>query len=346
MQVISEAEFRKRLKNGTDTGYLFYGEEDYLKSHALSLISKAVCPDETSAFFDSSKIDYLDYSAEKLRDKILPPPMMSKKKLIVLQGFDFGSVKSGETDDLCSALSLLKNYEYNTVVLTIASGCIDEGYSAAKPSAIINKLSEFLIPVRFEKSTPQKLAAWAGKHFEHGGITADEKTLEFFISYCGTSMYKLANETEKLCAYLGYHGKTSLSEEDIRSVSVADTEFDTFALAGAIMEGRSSVALAVLDFLKFKRTDPIIIFGEISKTFCDLLMVKRLTEDGMSPYDIGKAKLMNEYRAKIYARSASKISYGRLHSKIRACTEADRLLKQGSGGYYALEMIICSDKPG
>lgn len=343
MQVINESDFRKHLKSGLGTGYLFYGEEDYLKAHALSMAANTICPDPTFAFFDTSKIDILDYSPEKLTDAIMPPPMMSEKKLITLTGFDFGTLRQNEVDNLCQVLALLSTYDYNTLILCVASGCIDEGYSAAKPSAIINKLSQYLTPVKFEKSTPQKLCAWAVKHFEHGGVKIAADTLEFFVSYCGTGMYRLANEIDKLCAYVLYHERDTVTKDDIRTVSVADTEFDTFALAGAIMEGRNADALAVLDFLKFKRTDPLIIFGEVSRTFCDLLMIKRLSDDGMTPFDIGKAKIMNEYRAKIYARSASKIPYDRLYRKIELCTDADRQLKLSPQGYSSIEMLICAE---
>ncbi len=343
MQVITEAEFRKQVKSGLGSGYLFYGEEDYLKAHALSLAASAICPDPTFAFFDTSKIDFLDYTPEKLTNAIMPPPMMAEKKLITLTGFDFRALKASEIDNLCATLELLSSYEYNTLILCVASECIDEGYSISKPSAIITKLSKYLVPVRFEKSTPQKLCAWAAKHFEHGGVHIDAPTLSFFISHCGNGMYQLSNEIDKLCAYVLFEGRDTVTKDDIKEVTTADTEFDTFALAGAIMEGKNDEALSVLDFLKFKRIEPLIIFGEISKTFCDLLMVKRLTEDGMSPFDIGRAKLMNEYRAKIYAASASKISYDRLYRKIELCNDADKQLKLSPLGYSAIEMLICAE---
>ncbi|MBQ8207443.1 MAG: DNA polymerase III subunit delta [Clostridia bacterium] len=343
MQVINDADFRKQLKSGIIGSYLFYGDEDYLKAHAVSLAAAAVSPDPSFALFNISKIDILDYAPEKLLDALIQPPMMAERKLVTLTGFDFTSLRSGEIDALCEILALIKEYDYTSVILSVAAGCIDEGYSPSKPSAIINKLSEYLIPVRFEKNTPQKLSAWAVRHFEHGGVKIGAEDLNFFIDYCGTGMYKLANEIDKLCAYVLYEGRSEVTKEDIRNVSIADTEFDTFALAGAIMEGRNADALAVLDFLRFKRTDPLIIFGEVSRTFCDLLMIKRLSDDGMSPFDIGKAKIMNEYRAKIYARSASKIPYERLYRKIDLCTDADRQLKLSPQGYSAIEMLICSE---
>lgn len=343
MQVISDAEFRKQLKSGNIGSYLFYGDEDYLKAHSVTLAAEAISPDPTFAPFNITKIDVLNYSPDKFLDTLMQPPMMVQQKLIVLTGFDFTAMRQSEVDSLCEILGTLREYDYSSVIISVASGCIDEGYSSAKPSAIINKLSEFLIPVRFEKSTPQKLAAWAVRHFEHGGVKISTDAIAFFIEYCGTGMYKLANEIDKLCAFVLYEGRDEVTKDDIKNVSIADTEFDTFALAGAIMESRNADALAVLDFLRFKRTDPLIIFGEVSRTFCDLLLIKRLIDDGMSTFDIGKAKIMNEYRAKIYARSASRIPYERLYKKIQLCTEVDRQLKMSPQGYSALEMLICSD---
>ncbi len=342
MQIISDSDFRKQLKSGNIGNYLFFGEEDYLKAHALSLASEAICPDPTFAFFNITKIDAVKFSPDALLDAIMQPPMMTERKLVVLSGFDFTSSHSSELNSLYDAFELLSDYEYTTLILSVASNCIDVGYPS-KPSEVLKRLSEHLTPVKFEKCTPQRLASWAERHFAHGGVKINQRTLAFHIDYCGTGMYNLANEIDKLCAFVLFEGRDEVTEDDIRNVCIADVEFDTFALSNAIMEGKNSEALSVLDYLRFKRTDPLIIFGEISKTFCDLLLVKRLTDDGMSYFDIGKSKILNEYRAKILVRSASKIPYERLYKKISLCTEADRMLKRSPQGYSAIEMLICAD---
>lgn len=342
LKVITDSEFRAQIKKDLGTGYLFYGEEDYLKAHAISLIKDKVSPDPAYAFFNIIKLDILDYTPEKLTDALMPPPMMADRKLITLTGFDFTALKQSEIDELCSVLSLVSEYDYNTVVISVASECIDEGYSPAKPSDVINKLSEYLQPVIFEKSTPAKLSSWVARHFSHSGVKISSETVNFLIDYCGTSMYRLSNEIEKLCAYVLYSGRNEVTDEDIRYVAVAGVDFDAFALTDAIMEERASDALAVLDFLKSKKVDPLIIFGEISRTFCDLLIAKNLAEDGMTPFEIGKAKLMNEYRAKICLRRASKMSREKLCRKIKLCAEADKQLKLSPRGYSPIEMLICS----
>lgn len=342
MEIITDAEFRRQIKAAPRTGYLFYGDEDYLKTHAVSLAVSTISPEPAFSFFNEFRMDYADYTPARLAETLMPLPMQAERKIIILTGFDFGALRASETDELCSVLSMLSEYDYNTVILSVAAGCIDEGYSSSRPSAILTKLGEYLTPVRFEKSTASKLCVWVGKHFEHGGVKISDKTLSFFVQYCGSDMYRLAGEIDKLCAYVKYEQRSEVTEDDIRNVSVADTEYDSFAFANAVMEGRSSDAIAVLDFLRFKRTDPLILLGDVARTFCDLLMVKRLTDDGMSPADIGKAKLMNEYRAKIYARQALRVSYEQLYRNIELCVEADRKLKLSPQGYSALEILICS----
>lgn len=341
---ISDSDFRRQAKSAPGTGYLFYGDEDYLKIHAVRLVQDIVAPDPAFALFNVVKIAYEDYTPEKLVDAMQPPPMMADRKLILLTGFDFTSMRATETDELLEALDALKEYDFNTVILSVASGLVDEGYSVSKPSAILKKLGEKLCAVKFDKCTPGRLAVWANKHFAHNGVNISDGAVDFFINYCGSSMMRLANEIEKLCAYVLYEGREEATREDIRLVCCADTEYDNFAFANAIAEGRSQDALSILDYMKFKRVDPLIIFGETSKTFCDMLLVKQLSEAGMTPADMAREKYLNDFRAKILLRSASRLSLESLHRKIALCEETDRKnkLSFGSGSYVPLEMLICT----
>ncbi len=343
MKIMTESEFRKEVKVRPATGYLFYGDEDYMKANALRTARAAVSTDESFAFFNDIRIDALDFTPAKLLDALMPPPMSSEKKLVTVSGLDFTAMRQSDIADICEVLAVLPEYDYNVLIINVAAGLIDEGYSAQKPSALLTKLGEYLSLVRFEKVSPARLCGWAIKHFEHGGVKADEKTARFFVDYCGGDMFRLSGEAEKLCAYVLWNGRDSVTEADIRNVCVSETDFDSFAFANAVMEGRNGDALEILDFLKFRRVDPLIIFGDISRTICDILTIKRLIDDGMTCADIGKAKIMNEYRAKIYARAAQKTDYKTLYRRIELCAETDRRLKLSPQGYGAIEMFICSE---
>ena len=50
MDLIKDADFRKELNNNPRPGYLFFGDEDYLKSFAIKLAREVICPDPTLPF--------------------------------------------------------------------------------------------------------------------------------------------------------------------------------------------------------------------------------------------------------------------------------------------------------
>ena len=79
MQILTEAEFNRQLGNPS-AGYLFFGDEDYTKLHAIARLREAVCPDPAAAAFDDIRFTALDFTASRLLDALEPPPMLGERK--------------------------------------------------------------------------------------------------------------------------------------------------------------------------------------------------------------------------------------------------------------------------
>ncbi len=341
--IISEAEFRK-LKSTAGRAFLFFGDEDYLKTYDIKAARERICPDPAFAVFNDITLDALDFTPDKLLDVMMPPPMMSDERLIVIRGLDFNGMKPTETDALCEALALLSEYDYNTVILHVAAGLIDEGYLPKRPSTVLKKLSEVMTPVHFDISTDARLAAWAGKHFAHLGVTVSPADCAFLVSFSGKSMYLLANEIEKVAYYVRAKGKNLATSEDIRLVAVPAMDMDTFALSNAILAGRTADALEALSVMKFERVKPEMIMGELSNTFCNMLAVRYYLDGGKSTKEISKLLGgMHEYKVGLLAKAVGRTDPARLTRAISLCTEADAAVKGAFGGdYTAIEKLICS----
>ena len=248
--MISEADYRKRLDRIGGEAFLFFGEEDYLKGHAIRQTREKLFADPTFAAFNDFVLDALDFTPERLTDLLPAPPMMAEYKLIVLRGFDLTRMRAGELDALIDALTLLPQYEHNVVIIEIAAGMIDEGYLPKRPGTVLKKLGEVATPVRFEPPTDAKLVAWVGKHFSHRGITVTPQLCSFLVGYVGRNMFLLAGEIEKLCCYLLSKGRTALGADDVRLVSVPAQRADAFALSNAILDGNPRAALDVLAVIR------------------------------------------------------------------------------------------------
>ena len=93
MEILKESDFRKEIKGTPRLGYLLYGEEDYLKSFAVRTAREVLCPDPTFAFFNEMKLDALDFTPDKLLDALTPLPMMSDRKLVVVSGLNFNTMR-------------------------------------------------------------------------------------------------------------------------------------------------------------------------------------------------------------------------------------------------------------
>lgn len=339
LNIIKDSDFRREIKQSPAQAYFFFGEEDYLKLHALSLAKQMICPDEALAMFNEMKLDALSYSPAALLDMITSLPMMADRKLITITGLDFLSMKPNELDALCAALSELSEYDYNTVIISAASDKFDPGYLPKRPSSTLSKLSEYMTCVQFEKSSPQRLISWVGKHYESRGAYADPSVCAFTIDYCGRDMFSLSQETDKISFYVLSQGRNTVTEQDVRYIGVNCAEYDAFAFTNAICDGRKDLALDILSEMKKKRTDPLIIMSEVSRTVCDQISVFALISDGLTHREIAKILNIHEYKVSLIAKS------GRINNPQRLlnmCKRADIDIKSFLDGYTVLEKLICT----
>lgn len=340
MEIIKEADFRRRIKSSPQTGYLFFGEEDYMKNYAVGLASDAISPDKSLSFFNEIRFDAFTYSPSALLDAIMAMPMMAERKLIVVSGLDFNAMRSSEVDELCRVLSSLSDYDCNTVIINAAADRFDAGMIPKRPSALLNKLGEYLQPVVFEKNSPAKLSVWVGKHFEHNGVRAASDVCSLVVEICGRDMFKLASETDKLSYYVRANGGDEVTAADVKSVAIPAAEHDAFAFTNAIGTQRRADALEILCDMKQRRLDPIMIMGEISKTVCDLFSVLLLAADGLTVSEISNKLKVHEYRVGLILKSGMELQTCK--QMIDRCASADMEIKSSRDGYSVIERLICT----
>lgn len=338
--IIKEADFRKQIKSAPAAGYLFFGEEDYMKKFALDSAVAAISPDPSFAFFNEIRLDSFTYSPSALVDAFMPAPMMADRKLVVLSGVDFNAMSSKEIDALCSSLEYLAEYDYNTLIINASADRLDGGSMPKKPSQLVQKLAEYLVPVYFEKNSPARLAAWVAKHFEHAGVTASQDVCTLLIERCGRDMFNLATETDKISYYVLSQGRNNVTRDDILEIAIPVSEHDAFAFTNAIGARRRDEALDILRDMKGRRLEPVIIISDIIRTVCDMLSIAVLRADGLTQSEIANTLSMNEFRIGIMMRTLPDEATCR--RMLTLCHDADIEIKQWRDGYSVLERLICT----
>ena len=342
--ILKEADFRKALKTNPTGGYLFFGEEDYMKSAAIRMARESVTEaDPAMAAFNDIRLDGLDFTPAALLDAMTVPPMGADRKVITVTGLNLSALRAADMDKLCEALAEIPDYPYNLVILSAAADTFDPGNLPKKPSELLTSLAEYLTPVWFERNTPAKLAGWVQKHYLHGGVQADPKLCQFTIEYCGRNMFTLANEVDKVACYIRAHGRDILTEADIRTAAIPAMEYDAFAFTNAITERRRADALEILADLTLRRVEPLFTLSEVPRVACDLLAIRAMADGGRTPAEIGSELKMHEYRVGLYLKQARKTDLALLRNAVTAAEAADRALKRSAAdGYGIIERLICT----
>lgn len=346
MDIITNTEFSARIARDPSGAYLFYGDEDYLKARAVDSLRAAMQLDESLEIFNFVKLDVLDYSPDRLIDTLSMPPMMAERKLVLLSGLNIKRMagrSSSELAELIGAIRHIEEFDYNVLVVLLSAGAIAEELPKKPPTGALKQLSELLTPVRFDSPTPQKLALWASRHFEHHGVHASATDCAHLIDYCGKDMFTLSGEIEKLCFYARSQGRESLAAGDIDLVCSEEMEYGAFEFSNAILDGRRADALSILSVMKFKQVEPLIVMGELSGIFSDLLRIKIMLLGGNTNQQIAAATGINIHKVNIYSVSARKQELSRLMRTAELAAQADLAMKtRFDSGYMQLERLICS----
>jgi hypothetical protein len=109
--------------------------------------------------------------------------------------------------------------------------------------------------------------------------------------------------------------------------------------------GVTGVPHATLDALavmRFERAEPTVVMGELSRTLCDMQIVRLYLDAGKGTAEIAALLKMHEYKTGLLVKAVAGVNPARLSRAVALCTEADAAVKLSSGSYAPIEKLICS----
>ena len=339
-------ELKNRIKTGELAGwYIFAGEEDYLKKYYMTLLREAIVTDETFAPFNLTTFDGLDIDFDGVREAIESPPMMGEYKLIEWKYANLDALKERDKEALTSLFFLKELYPSAVFAILASSDGFDLG-TDKRPSKLKTRLSDGFDIITLDKSTDSQLLGWLKKHFDSEGIAVDAAALNALLFRAGRSMEVLNNEVIKLASYAKARGKTAVNAEDVEEVSSSSTECDAFALSNAVTDKDLNKALMALTDLKMRRVDPNAVIAMLERTYCELMSVSLMLDEGKSSNDIETILKMHHFKVKRAIASAKRLGSNKIAHSLDTLRHLDGSSKSGGlSGYGVIEMFIMSEIP-
>jgi DNA polymerase-3 subunit delta len=268
-------------------------------------------------------------------------PMMAEKKLVEVRSLDFKSLKKDDVANLCEALESLAECDHTVLVIRADSHLFDAG-TQKKPSELFKKLSAYLTPVEFAFPTPTELSSWVLRHFVAGGVEFDPGLSRYLIETCGQSMWALANEIEKLCAYAKQNHLPEIKREHIDLVCCKSIEYSDFQLTNKLLEGSVGEVFETLRRQKLNHENPHLLLSAVIRMYTDLYAVCRLQSMGLSKSQIATSLKMHEFKVGAYLSKIARTSSARIERGLELCRDADLQSKSAMNldAYGALERLI------
>lgn len=173
-----------------------------------------------------------------------------------------------------------------------------------------------------------------------------EEAARLLAERCGTDLFLLESETEKLAAACGY---TEIRPELVSAMSTVNIEADVFELVNLVESRRQAQALRKLNELFELQHDPIAVTAVLCGTFADLYRVKCAYETGKTYEDVYRDFQYkgSPYRLKKASQAASRYQKAQLRRNLALLLELDAALKRSTADKQVLlQTALCEMMQG
>jgi len=168
---------------------------------------------------------------------------------------------------------------------------------------------------------------WLRQEAERIGIRLNEEAIELLKEACGSSLYSVRRELEKLAAYVS-PGQTVTATE-VATLRGTEPDASVFDLTLAIGERHRGRVLAILARNLEAGEAPLRILGSLAWQYRRLWRVKEVVRQGGREGEAARTLRMDPYKVRAFLEQ---FPDAHLHEALRLFLEADAKLKGGSGG--------------
>jgi DNA polymerase III subunit delta len=314
--------------------YLFWGEDDFAIAQAVtSLRSSVLDPNWASFNYDKIIADRADAVVEGL-DRALTPPFGTGSRFVWLANT---TVTQQCSPELLAQFERTLPVIPDTTVLLLTS--IKKPDSRLKSTKLLAKSAEFRefspIPPWNDKELAQRVRQVAAEM----NVKLTATAIELLAESIGSDTRGLYSEMEKLLLFAGNRSQP-LNPEEVAALVNSQAQ-NTFGLADAIREGKTSTALELLAGLTARSEPGLRIVAGLTGKFRIWLWVKAMIEAGDRDDKIAQAlDLGNPKRIYYFRQEVKNASLEKLQKSLPLLLSLEASLKRGSEEISTLQTKV------
>ena len=232
--------------------YLFFGEEDFLKSYYFGMLKKNIVDPMFEDFnyivFEGPKQDY-----NEIAIALETPPMMAQSKLLLIKYSGIFTKASEETKAFWTD-TFKRIPDYAVLVF------YEE--TADKRSVLYKAVDKAGQTVECAYLEGVELINWVGRGCREAGQAITKADIEYLIRSCDGGMNNLKRELEKLFAYCD--GR--ITRGDIDKIVTKMPQSRVFDMINAMLRHDARAVYEQLDALKTLKESAFMVLAPVSYT--------------------------------------------------------------------------------
>lgn len=319
------------------------GEELY---HIDDVIKKTVkkYTDENFRNFNTSIIK--DISSEenfnRLINDVNTVPLMSSKKIVIIENSEFLSSKSSFKFDDKKFMELINRKNDDVLLMFILK---NNKVDARKK--LVKELKKNNAVFSFDRLNKYDLIKYIARLFSSKNIQINNSDIEYIAESSGyvdyeteKTLYDVNNELKKLLAYALAEKK--LIRKDIDDVMHKSLNTNIFNLVDSICSSNKKRAYILLEDMLISGASEQYIIYMIYRQYRIMLEYKLLFEANYSYKDILVKMKTKDFLLKKVVKTSSKLTSNQIINKLLNITDIDRKIKNGKISSTCGVEILCS----
>lgn len=310
---------------------LFYGPEEYLRQQAIDRYQEVlVAPEMLSLNCD--RLDGQEATAEEIAALASAPPMWGSKRLVVVRRAPFFSASG---PNKAAAWDFISNPLPTTCLI------FETGDKVDRRRKLYREINKSGGAIEFTRLRRPDLIKWIKQLARRCGKNITRPAVELVLGRCGTNMYNIYHEMNKLVSYAG--AQDVIGEDDVRVIVTDWGEENIFAVVDALGNQRYNDALDGIRYLLLRKVLPQSILGMLARQVRLIMQAGELAQQGYSFAEINKQMGVHNFVCKKALSQSKNFKPGELVDLLRGMMRVDQDFKTGRQEFYpAVEMLFLS----
>jgi DNA polymerase-3 subunit delta len=296
--------FETLKKNELKPVYVFEGEEEYIKAQAVKTLCKRLLPEGLEQMnlteLHNPAADELIAASETL------PAMADKRVVLVRDYTPLASGKSADEDDADRIIEYLGAPSPSTCLVFLVKGKADKRkklYTYCKREHTV---------VDFSPMTEPQAIDWIIRSMKALGKRMPYAVAERFLFSVGSDAALLKQEMDKLADFSC--DRDTVSEEDIRAITVQSVESTVFQMVDAQVAGNYGEAFALMHRVLESGEDRMLILAMLLRQYRMLYQMCCLLEENVSQGEL--ASLLKIPPFAVRGMQSQAMRYDKRHLKV------------------------------